>query len=52
MLRVRLFEFESLAWFLRSIRDAETDLLRFMWEAGRYLLAMVSQGRIMAGGLT
>lgn len=34
--RVRLFEFEDLAWFPKSIRDAGTDYLRFMWEAGAY----------------
>lgn len=30
----RLVEFEDLAWFPASVRDAGTDLLRFMWEAG------------------
>ena len=34
--RVRLFEFEDLAWFPKSIRDAGTDYLRLMWEAGAY----------------
>jgi hypothetical protein len=33
---IRLFEFEDLAWFPKSIRDAGTDYLRVMWEAGAY----------------
>jgi len=32
MKRPRLFEFEDLSWFPKSIRDAGTDLLRFKWE--------------------
>ena len=35
MKRPRLFEFEDLSWFPKSIRDAGTDLLRFMWEVGK-----------------
>lgn len=33
---MRLFEFMDLAWFPESMRGAETDYLRFMWEAGAY----------------
>ena len=36
MKRMQLFEFEDLAWFPKSIRDAGTDYLRLMWEAGAY----------------
>ena len=36
MRRIHLFEFEDLPWFPRSIRDAGTDYLRMMWEAGAY----------------
>lgn len=35
MTRIKLFEFEDLSWFPNSIRDAGTDILRFMWEKGR-----------------
>ena len=34
MTRIKLFEFEDLSWFPNSIRDAGTDILRFMWEKG------------------
>lgn len=50
--RPRLFEFEDLAWFPRSIRDAGTDFLRFAWEvSGAYkpiavrLAAILSRAR-------
>ena len=36
MARPALFEFEDLAWFPKSIRDAGTDYLQLMWEAGAY----------------
>lgn len=35
MKRPRLFEFEDLSWFPKSIRDAGTDVLRFIWERGK-----------------
>ena len=33
-MRIRLFEFEDFKWVTNSIRDAGTDILRFMWEVG------------------
>ena len=45
MARPRLFEFEDLAWFPKSIRDLGTDLLRFMWEVGKVYRPIVPRLR-------
>ncbi len=45
MSKVRLFEFEDLGWFPRSIRDHGTDLLRSKWELGRVYAPIVPRLR-------
>ncbi len=45
MRRIHLFEFEDLEWFPRSIRDAGTDFLRFLWERGRLYRPVVPRLR-------
>ena len=41
--RIHLFELEDQTWFPKPIRDAGTDFLRFMTEAGNSYGPIVSR---------
>jgi hypothetical protein len=43
MRRFHLFELEDQSWFPKSIRDAGTDMLRFMWQVGNGYKPMASR---------
>ena len=43
MRRIRLFEFEDLAWFPKSIRDAGTDMLRYKWQMANLTMSHLTE---------